>query len=149
MRVRLRAPGGQSVLTLNDDATVDDLVRGIAKSTSIESFDIKHGYPPQPFVIEHLRPELVLRDLSIQLNNDTLIISVREDKEQLVSSTHENQKDQPSNAHKTLNSSADKTAAGPISLRKKSLEDVPELPMPGRGSTLSNISWPWYIIHLH
>ena len=75
MRLRVRGPTGQSVMTLDSNSTVGDLRSRIIESTSIERPDIKIGYPPRPFSLEVYDDILRLSDLDVQLNGEQLIIS--------------------------------------------------------------------------
>ena len=75
MRLRVRGPSGQSVITLDSNSTVGDLRSRIVESTSIEQPDIKIGYPPRPLSLEVYDDLLRLSDLDVQLNGEQLIIS--------------------------------------------------------------------------
>ncbi|KAJ5152866.1 uncharacterized protein N7482_009344 [Penicillium canariense] len=65
MRLRVRGPSGQSTVTLDDSATVQDLRGQIAEKTGITSFDAKYGYPDlKPLNLDHLRPDQLLADIA-------------------------------------------------------------------------------------
>jgi len=137
MRIRLRAPGGQSVVTLTNDATIGDLFDQISKQTSISLFDIKYGYPPQPLHLRDVQLCLPISQLDVKLDNETLIISSRD-----IDSTATTQDKSATSSRDVTNvtaapSSTSETVKSPIALKKKKYaEDVPELPLPERGSTL-------------
>ena len=79
MRIRIRGPGGVSVVTLPDgSATVGDLLREITEKTSITIFDIKYSYPPKPLPLDQSQRSQLLSDLDVKLNGEQLIISARE-----------------------------------------------------------------------
>ena len=75
MRLRIRGPTGQSVLTLDSNSTVGDLRSRIRESTSIERPDIKIGYPPKPLSLDVYGDTLPLSDLDVKLNGEQLIIN--------------------------------------------------------------------------
>lgn len=147
MRIRLRAPGGQFLLTLPENATVADLLAQITEKTSIASFDIKYGYPPQPLPLEQLERTLALSQLDIKLDGETLIQISRE-------STYSTKDTSPANSTNAANSAAaaaakaspdvsfagrsgSQKATSPIALKKKTMEgDVPEIPLLDRGATM-------------
>ncbi|EWC45567.1 hypothetical protein DRE_05425 [Drechslerella stenobrocha 248] len=73
MRVRIRAPNGTHTLTLEDVATVGNLLDEIYAKTSITTgVTIKHGYPPQD--LELPSPETLLVDLPITIHGAQLIV---------------------------------------------------------------------------
>jgi len=75
MRVRVRGPSGQSVITVDEAATVQDLRDQIAKETSLSSFDVKLGYPPKPLFLEQFPSSQGLSDAGIKINGEQLIVS--------------------------------------------------------------------------
>jgi ubiquitin thioesterase OTU1 len=132
MRTRLRAPGGASTVTLPDDATVSDLIAQIVEKTSLSSFDVKYGYPPQPLILEQYESSQALNKLDVKLDGEQLTISARNfaDEQIPVVASKDVQRggdcQKPKEKEKKL-----------IDLKKKTMEgDVPELPMPSRGATL-------------
>ncbi|KAE8450031.1 hypothetical protein EG329_007170 [Mollisiaceae sp. DMI_Dod_QoI] len=159
MRARLRAPGGASTITLPDDATIGDLISQIIEKTSILSFDIKYGYPPQPLLLEKQEKSLPLSQLKVRLDGEQLTISPREHE-----AAKETNKAEPSKQHDASANKPSKTGEtstlqgfsfagargspekserkekkpkGPVSLQRKVMEgDAPELPLPERGATL-------------
>jgi ubiquitin thioesterase OTU1 len=78
MRFRLRGPTGQSVITLNDDATLGDLNTAITKETSLSRFDIKIGFPPKTLDLDHLDTTKTLSDLDLRLNGEQLLVAAKD-----------------------------------------------------------------------
>ena len=74
MRLRIRGPGGQSVLTLDSSATIQDLQQAISERTGIANFEIKYGYPPKSLELD-LPQTLRLSELDVALDGEQLIIS--------------------------------------------------------------------------
>ncbi len=155
MRVRLRAPGGASTLTLNDDATVADLKTEITKATSLTQFDIKYNYPPKPLNLPS--DTTLLSDIPVKLNGEQLTISEAAPRSPPAAAKAETrQAATPSSApgHVEVattsdpkfagiqnayiqDSKASKNAQKPIALNKEKMaEDTPEVPLPDRGATL-------------
>ncbi|KAK6349878.1 ubiquitin-specific protease otu1 [Orbilia brochopaga] len=75
MRVRIRAPNGTHTLTLEDVATVGDLLNEIYAKTSIGSrvVSIRYGYPPKQLDIP--APDTLLIDLPFTIHGEQLIVS--------------------------------------------------------------------------
>ena len=150
MRIRLRAPEGAFVITLPDDAIVNDLLSQITEKTSIKTFDVKYGYPPKPL---QLTPGQTLSKLDIKLNGEQLTISPREEdllpvaqNAPLSKATKATQSPE-SFSFTGLTDSAQPSkntrAKAPVSLQRKVMEgEVPELPLPDRGATLGSFSLP-------
>lgn len=137
MRVRLRGPGGASTISLADDATVGDLIAQIIEKTSISSFDVKYGYPPQPLLLNQSETSRPLKHLDVKLDGEQLTISPKEPSQ---SDTRE-EKSSPI-PHKE---GEQKKPTGPVSLQRKEMEgDVPELPLPARGATLGKLLQPFF-----
>lgn len=148
-RLRIRGPNGVSTVTLSDDATVGNLLTEIREKTSLRKFDVKYGYPPKPLILQS--ESAPLGSLGISLNGEQLIISSKEDTPPPTTNP------QPSvscivtwyrwvvtdmSKNSTSSSKTKETKSkesGPIPLKRKEMGlDVPELPMPSRGSTLGN-----------
>lgn len=173
MRIRLRAPGGASTITLKDDATVGELISQIAEKTAVPSFDIKYGYPPKPLLLQEV--SLPLNRLDVKLDREQLTISPR-DAPSVTGGTAGTAspivKSIPSDSVARGNDSKSteglfsftnvpgfssqspekKKSTGPVSLSRKSMAgDVPELPLPERGATLGMyighrlLSWLGYM----
>jgi ubiquitin thioesterase OTU1 len=141
MRLRIRGPGGQSAVELADTATILDLLILIEKETTIQSFDIKVGYPPRPFATDNIDLHLPLAHLETPLKNETLIISPKSDQASkptdLNSRRSEALSQQPTAAFSFAGVDDSKTnSANQIGLTKKTMSEVPELPLLDRGATL-------------
>jgi ubiquitin thioesterase OTU1 len=155
MRVRLRAPGGASTITLPDDATIEDLINQIIEKTSIKKFDIKYGYPPRPLLLDQQEKSLPLSQLDVTLDGEQLTIGPREEEPGKATNKAESSKQE--NVASTNKSSIPSTstsgfsftgASAPletpekkekkkVSLQRKAMAgDVPEIPLPERGATL-------------
>lgn len=79
MRLRVRGPSGQSTITLDDSATVQDLRGQIAEKTGITSFDVKYGYPDlKPLDLDRFQPTQLLTETGVNLNGEQLIVAQRE-----------------------------------------------------------------------
>ncbi|KAH7395708.1 hypothetical protein BKA64DRAFT_66560 [Cadophora sp. MPI-SDFR-AT-0126] len=142
MRTRIRAPAGAFTITLPDDATVGDLISQITEKTSIAHFNTKHGYPPKPLLLEESDQSLPLSELGVTLDGEQLTISQKDDTPvdkgiaevagaQGVSSVPITGQGLDGDASTTSRESK------PVALKRKGMEgDVPELPMPGRGTTV-------------
>lgn len=77
MRIRIRGPGGQSVIHLEDTASVGDLRLRISEATSIPNFDIKYGYPPKAIDLDANHSTTKLAGLGVKLDGEQLIVSQR------------------------------------------------------------------------
>ncbi|KAM3086426.1 ubiquitin-specific protease otu1 [Clarireedia jacksonii] len=152
MRMRLRGPEGTSTITLPDDAKVSDLISEIVSKTSITSFDVKYGYPPQPLLLSQSDPSLPLSKLDVKLNNEQLTVSAKDSPSSAktepaarpsvpvdVASKKqegETKAGEPTYSFAGIGGSSSKPA-GPVALKRKGMEgDVPEIPLPDRGATL-------------
>ncbi|OOQ86882.1 putative OTU-like cysteine protease [Penicillium brasilianum] len=81
MRLRVRGPSGQSTITLDDSATVQDLRAQIADKTGLTSgfFDVKYGYPDlKPLDLDRFQPNQPLADMGVNLNGEQLIVAPRD-----------------------------------------------------------------------
>lgn len=79
MRLRVRGPSGQSTVTLDDSATVEDLRAQIAEKTGLSAFSVKYGYPDlRPLDLENGQPDQKLADIGINLNGESLIVAQKE-----------------------------------------------------------------------
>ncbi|WEW60387.1 ubiquitin-specific protease otu1 [Emydomyces testavorans] len=79
MRIRIRGPSGQSTISLQATATIDDLLNQIKEKTSLPAFDIKFGYPPQPLALDQFSPQTKVTDIDVDLNGEQLIVIQKED----------------------------------------------------------------------
>ena len=132
MRLRIRGPNGQSTITLPEDATVSDLQGKIAETTSINDFDVKYGYPPQPLSLKDHEPTTKLSDLDVKLSGEQLIVSDKAPPPPPSS-------DIPKPPMKSQSSSQikDRSNDAPLSLTKKPPpSDTPEIALPTHGATL-------------
>ncbi|KAF3894204.1 OTU-like cysteine protease [Trichophyton interdigitale] len=124
MRLRIRGPDGQSTVTLEDTATVEELLDNIRRATSLSLYDIKYGYPPQSLPLSQFDAKSKIKDIGVNLNGEQLIVSKREEPAQQPEPSFEQAKKEP---------------AAPLSLTKKksSIEDnAPEIPSPEHGGTI-------------
>lgn len=112
MRIRVRGPEGQSILTLLDTATVGELLSQLSKQTPNDKPEIKYGYPPKPLPLHTFEPSTKLSDTGLQIDGEQLIVSRGHyDKIETVS--------EPSNP--SLKSSTHDLASRPLSSDPKSL----------------------------
>jgi len=79
MRIRLRGPNGSTVASIDEHATVGQLLELIAERTSLPKFDVKFGYPPKPLQLEVHEKSKKLSNIGIKLDGEQLIISARAD----------------------------------------------------------------------
>lgn len=77
MRIRVRGPEGQSILTLLDTATVGELLFQLSKQTPNDRLEIKSGYPPKPLPLDKFEPSTNLSDTGLQIDGEQLIVSRR------------------------------------------------------------------------
>lgn len=75
MRIKVRSLLGNQVLTLDDNATVDALAEEIRKTTTLQDFEVKFGFPPKPLVLEEYSISHRLADLPVKLAGEQLIVS--------------------------------------------------------------------------
>ncbi|KAB8236730.1 hypothetical protein BDV23DRAFT_145854 [Aspergillus alliaceus] len=79
MRFRIRGPDGQSTVSLDDHATVDDLRTHIVDKTGLTSYDVKYGYPDlKHFPLDEFQPNQMISDVGITLNGEQLLITKKE-----------------------------------------------------------------------
>lgn len=79
MRFRVRGPAGQSTVSLDETATVDELRSQIVEKTGLASYDVKYGYPDlKPLEIDGVAPETKMADLGINFNGEQLLITRKE-----------------------------------------------------------------------
>ncbi|PGH12559.1 hypothetical protein AJ79_04180 [Helicocarpus griseus UAMH5409] len=140
MRIRIRGPGGQSTISLDESATIHDLQAQISKQTELSSYDIKYGYPPQPLHLDQFEPTKPITEIGTNLNGEQLIISRRETEpvsDTSVATATTNQIDSNTPAH-TAGSQRD--SSKPLSLSRKQNtgveNDPPEVPSPEHAGTV-------------
>ncbi|PYH63911.1 ubiquitin-specific protease OTU1 [Aspergillus vadensis CBS 113365] len=125
MRIRIRGPAGQSTVTLDADATVDDLRHQITEKTGLTVYDVKYGYPNiKPLVLGALPSNQKLADLDITLNGEQLIVTQQENSAQAPL------KNEPQAADSPL-----KAPAVGSTQKKGSPDDPPEVPSPDHSGT--------------
>lgn len=79
MRMRVRGPSGQSIISLDDSASIRDLRGQIAETTALTSFDVKYGYPDlKPLDLDRFQPDQKVSDIGVNLNGEQLIVAARE-----------------------------------------------------------------------
>lgn len=163
MRMRVRGPEGMTQVSLPETATWGDLKTEISSKTFVLDFDIKYGYPPQPFDTSSLDDNVKLSDVGINLNGEQLIIMPR-DVQSKLSSPMSGSAQTPlvagtlppqSSSSRTRHQAGDfpqsqaqssgagavmvGTAAAPLSLTRKQnqvTEDPPEVHVPGLDGVL-------------
>ncbi len=138
MRIRLRTPEGALAITLPENATVSDLFSQITEKTSIKSFDIKYGYPPKPLQLADTSSPL--SKLDVKLDGEQLTISPREEDSTATQDASSVATEKVISGSPPFAGMTGKKAKEQISLQRKVMEDVPELPLPGRGATLGSFS---------
>ncbi|MCJ1398747.1 ubiquitin-specific protease otu1 [Xylographa trunciseda] len=141
MRIRVRGPDGQTVITLPNDASVADLQKQISEATSIKDYDIKYGYPPQPLLLEEYSESSQITDIGIDLNGEQLIVSEKAGPAAIATSDSKVQAPVPrtKDTKAASSSSIRDTMApqAPLSLtRKPPPTDAPELALPTHAGTL-------------
>jgi ubiquitin thioesterase OTU1 len=163
MRIKLRSPSGSSIITLPGSATVGDLLSSISEQTSLQSFEIKSGFPPKPLLLDALPRSKPLAELDEKLDGGQLLVSTKEEEQGSGSNVADikapvakrpNQQSSSSppkglTAHqqspkktppKPATTSSSSSSGPPLSLSRKpnpSLEsDPPEIPLPSHGGTL-------------
>lgn len=78
MRIRVRGPNGTTTIALDPTAKVRDLRSEISQTTGLSAFDLKHGYPPQPFNLDAIDDNVALSDTGTKLDGEQLIVAERE-----------------------------------------------------------------------
>ncbi|GJP96506.1 hypothetical protein CBS115989_6836 [Aspergillus niger] len=125
MRIRIRGPAGQSTVTLDADATVDDLRHQITEKTGLTAYDVKYGYPNiKPLVLGGLPSNQKLADLDITLNGEQLIVT-----------QHENSAQSPIKSEPQAANLLLKAPAVSSTPKKGSPDDPPEVPSPDHSGT--------------
>ncbi|KAI9788613.1 MAG: ubiquitin-specific protease otu1 [Peltula sp. TS41687] len=132
MRLRLRGPTGSSTIHLTESDTVADLLRLITEKTSLQNFEIRRGYPPEPLALHTQDQTKPLSELDIRLDGEQLIISPKED-------------DRPTDSGQERVTPDERSKLPPRKLPllplsrapNKAVEtDPPEIPVPDHGATL-------------
>ena len=147
MKVRIRGPAGQATISLAETATVRDLYSQIAEQTSIARFDVKHGYPPKPLLLDVYEQSKKLAEIGLNLDGEQLIISEKtEPIKKHAAHTTEGPKSQGAHSQPSLPNgtsiSSTTTAASsfaPVPLNRKPSSpshEAPEIPMLTHASTM-------------
>ncbi|KAI9717248.1 MAG: ubiquitin-specific protease otu1 [Chrysothrix sp. TS-e1954] len=141
IQLRIRGPTGLSSVSLPETATVDDLKAEIKGKTGLETFDLKHGYPPQHLDFDELPLELTLAALQengVELNRQQLIASPKTNSMPSHVPPYPARTDtstQQHNGHATASAhDASKTSKPQPS--EKAQYDPPEIELPPRAATL-------------
>lgn len=78
IRLRVRGPQGTDTITIESSAVWKDLLQQISEKTGVHTdFDLKYGYPPQPFNIESVDGETPLSALPQNLNGEQVMVVPR------------------------------------------------------------------------
>ena len=90
MRLRVRGPSGVSTISIESSSTWQALLSQIAEKTGVHGdFDLKYGYPPQPFNTESIDNGTLLSDLPHDLNGEQLIVMPRNVNTKLLNPTED------------------------------------------------------------
>ncbi|KAI9750177.1 MAG: hypothetical protein M4579_006572 [Chaenotheca gracillima] len=141
MRLRLRGPGGSSVVTLEESDTVGHLQSLIREKTSVQEFDAKIGYPPEPLSFDQYSNSTKISELDLKLDNAQILVSPKEAPrpQEDLTSVAPASVPKPSPAAKSQRPAVS-SPTGPLNLERKSNKkmdsDPPEIPVPARGATL-------------
>ena len=142
IRLRVRGPQGLATITIGNTASWQELLKQISEKTDVYGdFDLKYGYPPQPFNTESIDGATLLSDLPHNLNGEQLIVMPRDIQAKLSNPT-ESSKPRPevvkSLPPQNLTSPPQHKAGDfpdqPLGLTRKPKGDVesepPEIPVP-------------------
>jgi ubiquitin thioesterase OTU1 len=77
MRIGLKGAFGQKQITLDDTATVAELLVQISEATSFPEFEVKDGFPPQPIDFSKIDSTLPLSDVGLNLNGHRLQVDAK------------------------------------------------------------------------
>lgn len=78
MRLRARGPNGQVTLNLEESATVGDLKDAVSKATELPKlFDLRIGYPPQPYDLDQFADDVRLQDTGHQFHGEQLTVAAK------------------------------------------------------------------------
>lgn len=77
IRLRVRGPQGVATISIDSSASWGELFHEISEKTGVADFDIKYGYPPQPFNTESMDGHTKLSDLPHKLNGEQFTIAPR------------------------------------------------------------------------
>jgi ubiquitin thioesterase OTU1 len=144
MRIRVRGPSGQSTLTLEESSTVGDLKKKLAEATSLSSFTVKTGIPPQPLEdleLDAYSDDTTLNDASLKLANSMLIVSAKEgsNPSAAAAASTPQPKSMSSSTHNQPTTRSKQPPGGMLNLEKKKMQDLadpPEVLVPEWGLNL-------------
>lgn len=77
IRLRVRGPQGVATISIDSEAPWSQLFSEIQEKTGVADFDIKYGYPPQPFNTESIDGQTKLCDLPYKLNGEQFTVVPR------------------------------------------------------------------------
>lgn len=77
MRIGLQGAFGRSQITIDDSATVHELLKKITEASSLETFDLKGGFPPRPIDFSPFDPTTKLSDTGLKLNGERLQVDTK------------------------------------------------------------------------
>jgi ubiquitin thioesterase OTU1 len=136
MRLRVRGPSGQSTVTLDDSATVQDLRGQIAEKTGLASFDVKYGYPDlKPLDLDCFQPTQLLSDTGINLNGEQLIVAQRDSGASAPTETTLNQPSISSTSQQRPPQLQQQSLSSMSQKPEKTADDPPEIASPEHGGT--------------
>ena len=138
MRIRVRGPDGQSTVTLDDSATVDDLRAQITEKTGLSAYDIKYRYPDlKPLALDGFSGAQNITDIGVKLNGEQLLVTRKEGAPE--ASSGDNNAQDNINATGTPAAAPSRKPDEPLSLKRKQHEgvadDPPEIASPDHSGT--------------
>jgi ubiquitin thioesterase OTU1 len=78
MRFRLRGPNGTHTVSLDENATINDLCAKITELTELIVYDLKSGFPPKTMDISQFSSEAKIVDTGLKLNNEQIIVASKD-----------------------------------------------------------------------
>jgi ubiquitin thioesterase OTU1 len=147
MRIGLKGAFGQKQITLDDSASVAELLVQISEATGFAEFEVKDGFPPQTIDFTNLDPTEQLSAAGLNLNGHRLQVDIKSASSKPatqsttttaaagVGSTQSPkaaESKQPAFAGRSTRSSNQQTSSGLIPINKdasKVEKDPPELPL--------------------
>ncbi|KAI9928063.1 hypothetical protein ASPWEDRAFT_173711 [Aspergillus wentii DTO 134E9] len=132
MRIRVRGPAGQSTVSLDDTATVDDLRTQIVDKTGLTAYDVKYGYPDlKPLELHGFQPGQKITEIGVNLNGEQLLVTNKEGSihTQTPSTSHDN------DARATFQKKPPEQFSLPRKSHEGVSDDPPEIPSPEHSGT--------------
>lgn len=77
MRIGLQGAFGRSQITLDDSATVGELLQKISEASSLKTFDLKGGFPPSLIDLSLYDPATKLSETGVRLNGERLQVDTK------------------------------------------------------------------------